>query len=182
MTTAKQKQKDRGYGYGIPQWDHLPTGRLVLLDGHGGYGISTLAADRKRWTLDEKLPFVFVKLEQKAAEAEERRQESFRAEERRRREWEAAMERARLLYFEQHRREWMEEQLARWRKARDLRQFVDAARLGSLDEEDEAWLAQVERTIDAIDPLGGPLAPEQPPEPRPSDLQPFLRGHSPYGP
>ena len=153
-----------------------------MLDGYGTYGITALAADRKRWTLDAKLPAAFPKLERKAAVAEERRQENLRAEERRRQQWEAAMEHARLQYSEPHRLAWLEDQLTRWRKASDLRAFVEAARGEDLDEEDEQWLTQVERMTERIDPLGRPLAPDDPPDLLPSDLQPFMRGLSPYGP
>ena len=95
---------------------------------HGGYSTTTLAADRKRWTLEEKLPHAFLKLEEKAAKDDERRQERLRREKLRRDEWEAAMARARLEYFAQKRHEWLEEQLARWCRVRDMREFVAAAR------------------------------------------------------
>ena len=177
LTAAEQKQKDRGYGWGIPQWDHLPTGHLVLLDGHDGYGIMTLAADRKQWTLDSKLPGIFAKLEQKAAVAEGQRQEKIRAEERRREEWEAAMDGARLQYLEQHQLARLEDQLARWRKARDLREFVDRARtIADLSEEDEAWLVRVEEMIGRIDPLGRSLVPDDPPDPRHLTFSPTCEG------
>ncbi len=83
--------------------------------------------------------------------AEERRRERLRAEGRRRQQWEAAMEHARLQYFELHRLVWLEDQLTGWRKARDLRGFIDAARRDHLEEEDEAvsWSNLSEREATA---------------------------------
>lgn len=153
------------------------------MDDHGSYSFSVLAADRKRWTLDEKLPVVFEKLEHKAAEAEIRRQEQLRAEERRRREWEVEVAAARNRYFEQKRLEWLNDQLGRWRNCRDLREFIAAARQGHpLDDEDREWLTWVEQAASDMDPLRRRLAPDKVAEPKASDLQPFMRRFSPYGP
>jgi hypothetical protein len=72
LTSAETKQRERGYGYGygIPDWDYLPTGRLVLRNDHGGYGSTIMAADRQRWALDDKLPLALSKMEEKAAAAD----------------------------------------------------------------------------------------------------------------
>lgn len=154
-----------------------------MMSEHGGYSTTTLAADRKRWTLEEKLPHAFLKLEEKAAKDDERRQERLRREELRRDEWEAAMARARLEYFAQKRHEWLEEQLAQWCRVRDMREFVAAAgQRSNLSEDDREWLIWVEGQILETDPARSELAPVDPPEPEASDLQPFLRGRRPFGP
>ena len=61
-TPAEQKQIDRGYSWGVPKWDVEPTGRLALLLGHESYTMKTLAADRQRWKLEDKLATAFEKL------------------------------------------------------------------------------------------------------------------------
>jgi hypothetical protein len=80
LTASEQKDLDRGHGWGIPTSDYLPTGRLVIMSEHGGYSTTTLAADRKRWTLEEKLPHAFLKLEEKAAKDDERRRPKARSQ------------------------------------------------------------------------------------------------------
>jgi hypothetical protein len=76
-----------------PQWPRRPSGRLQIRDGHGAYN-KTLAADRRRWTLDQRLGRVVVELERRAVELEKRRLEKEREQERRRIAWEQAVVRA----------------------------------------------------------------------------------------
>jgi hypothetical protein len=153
-----------------------PTGRLVLLLGHESYTMKALAADRQRWKLEDKLATAFERL---SAESEKDRA---RAEERRQEAWQAAMDAARVEYVAHKRTEWLNDQLGRWREARDLREFVTAVgdREG-LSDDDREWLTWIGARADNIDPSRRRIAPPTPPEPRPEDLQPFLHGISPYG-
>ena len=160
-----------------------PTGRLVLMQGHGGYATTTLAADRKRWTLEDKLGSAFEKFAAQSKTARLRDIEREHQAELRRRAWDEAMSAARLEYVERKRTEWMSDQLARWRNAHDLREFVATARnRDELAHADRSWLDWVAERADNLDPSNHALAPPEPPEPTPEDLKPFLKGFSPYGP
>lgn len=89
----------------------VPSGRLVLRLG-SGYG-SVSWADRKRWTLDQKLPAVFKEVADRASpQAEERiRKEAERKQ--RREAWEEAVPRARHAYIDQLNQDRLRKQAAR---------------------------------------------------------------------
>ena len=181
-TPAEQKQIDKGYSWGVPKWDVEPTGRLVLLLGHESYTMKTLAADRQRWKLEDKLATAFEKLSAESEKARLRDEERARVEQRRQEAWQAAMDAARVEYVDHKRTEWLSDQLCRWRDARDLRECVTAVgeRMG-LSVDDREWLTWIEARADNIDPSRRRIAPPPPPEPGPEDLKPFLHGISPYG-
>ena len=182
-TASEVKQIERGYGWGVAKWDFEPTGRLVLMQGHGSYSMTTLAADRQRWTLEDKLGNAFEKFAAQTEAARLQALERERQQALRQQAWEEAMTAARLRYVDQKRTEWMGDQLARWRNARDLREFVTAARhLKELDEAYRSWLDWVAERADDLDPSNHRLRPTEPPEPTPEDLKPFVNGFSPYGP
>jgi hypothetical protein len=62
---------------------------------------------------------------------------------------------------------------------------VLCARIAELPQDEAepaaAWLEWCEAYSEALDPLNKRLAMPAVPDPRPEDLQPFLRGFSPYG-
>ena len=153
------------------------------MHGHASYAPTTLAADRKLWKLEDKLGGAFEKL---AALTEKARQQALERQIRaalRQQAWEEAMAAARLQYVDQKRTEWMGDQLARWRNARDLREFVAAARNRvEVDEADRSWLDWVAERAGNFDPCNHKLAPSEPPEPTPNDLRPVVKEVSPYGP
>ena len=181
-TPAEQKQIDKGYSWGVPKWDVEPTGRLVLLLGHESYTMKTLAADRQRWKLEDKLATAFEKLSAESEKARLRDEERARVEQRRQEAWQAAMDAARVEYVDHKRTEWLSDQLGRWRDARDLREFVTAVgEREGLSDDDREWLTWIEARADNIDPSRRRIAPPPPPEPGPEDLKPFLHGISPYG-
>ena len=88
-----------------PPWDFMPSGRLRVQSGHGS-GATQLAADRVRWTLEDRLGRVFDRLEHEGAASEERRLEAERKRAEARPAWEDAMESARLRLVEHHRVTW----------------------------------------------------------------------------
>jgi hypothetical protein len=97
-------------------------------------------ADRERWTLDERLPYVFVAFEERVAAAKERaRQAEFEREHARAAEL-RALERAKVQWVEQYRIQWLEEQVADHRIAVDMRAFVVDARPMAVSQEDHEWL------------------------------------------
>jgi hypothetical protein len=167
-----------------PQWPRKPSGRLQIRDGHGAYD-KTLAADRKRWTLDQRLGRVVVELEQRASELEERRLEKEREQERRRVVWEQAVARAEGDLQEHHRAEVLTDQVKRWRLAQEITAYTDAvtaSRGGHLTDEEQAWVDWAGAHARTIDPLNEVLTPPEPVKSSPEALKPFLKGVNPNGP
>ena len=164
----------------------VPSGRLVLrLDS--GYR-SVFWADRRRWTLTEKLPEVFEAVATRASlQAGERRREEEERQQRRE-AWEQAIPRARQAYIDQLNRDRLTDQVARAGQAEAIRGYC--ARLDALAQESgdpgragqiRAWAAWARQEADRLDPLRQPgeLTTVVPPEVKPSDLQPFMpRGFS----
>ena len=145
-------------------------------------------ADRKKWTLDDKLPDVLREVEIRAAEDEHRAREAERAAAQRRQQWEAAIAQAKQALIEAHRAEHLHQQVENWRQARHLRDYVAAMKLTvetnpPIDKQAALdWIAWAEAHVADLDPLATPLAMPEPPEATPDALQPFLKGWSPYGP
>ena len=173
LTAAEQKERDRGYGYGIPNWDYLPTGHLAIRTGHGSGG-NNLATDGQRRMVEEQLSTVFERLETLASQAEASRQERLRAEEERQVRRVAALGRAREEYFTQSKVKALSAQLDRQRVVTEGRRFVGAARKSTRTPEEEEWLSWIEKHLVAIDPMNGSLQPPTPPEPTIADLSPYL--------
>jgi hypothetical protein len=179
LTANQERDKDRGYYYG-PRFDYEWTGSLQLRGGHDTYH-APLATDRKRWRLEERLPQALAKLEGMAAAAEERRQAHERHQAQEQEAWEAAMARAKVRFVEHFRSECLDGQIQAWQKAADIREFLEAARMAA-KQDDQSWLSWIDAYASTLDPLGSPLDPGPAPEPDLKDLEPFLNGHSAYGP
>ncbi|MCD7439456.1 hypothetical protein K4B79_14590 [Streptomyces lincolnensis] len=91
-------------------------------------------------------------------------------------------------YAEAFRISLLEQQEKAWRQATRLSAYLTAAseRIESMPTgadrtEAEAWLSWATNHIRSLDPLTRPLRVPEVPEPRPSDLEPFLHGWR-YGP
>ena len=169
----------------LTEYEAEATGRveLSIVSGWARPGRPTSWADRQAWRLDDKLPELLREIEVRAAEAEERRQETARREQQRVREWEAAMEDARERFAEHTRAEALTSQIERWRTVAEIRAYCDAIEKQYPGSESAAWVAWARRYADRHDPLRErPAAPAVPEEVRPDQLQPFLTGWSPYGP
>jgi hypothetical protein len=141
-------------------------------------------ADRRSWTLEDKLPELLQELETRAVEQEERRRDAEREAQERKRAWEAAMERASERYVEHLRGEALRAEVAQWQHVQQVRAYCDAAEAAHGDVPETAeWIAWARRYADAHDPLGAaPRAPAAPESVPAEELQPFLDGWSPYGP
>ncbi|MCD0450400.1 hypothetical protein LO762_14535 [Actinocorallia sp. API 0066] len=146
-------------------------------------------ADRKSWTLDDKLPEVLREVETQAAEAEHRKRQRERQEQQKRERWEAAMAQAKLDLAEHHRAEILRAQANRWFEVHRLNEYINAmeAAAGLLQDPVEAeeahlWLAWARQYTAKLNPLNGHLALPEAPEAKPDALRPFLKGWSPYGP
>jgi hypothetical protein len=140
--------------------------------------------DRKRWSLEDRLPQVLRELETLAEEAEERRIAREREEAERQRAWEAAMAAAKERAIEHYHLETLRRRAGAWREADEIRIYCDAveARHGealNVDTEAARWLRFARQHADKLQRL--PQMPTDP-ELKVEDLKPFLGGWSPYGP
>jgi hypothetical protein len=171
-------------GWRPAEYRYESTGRLEIHRSHPGYR-TRLAADRTRWTLEDRLGHVLEAVEIYAAEraAQQLAEEHRRAQ--RREAWESAIEQAKARLVESARLAVLDEQLRARRLAGDIRAFVaDAAACPdpvSATHRDR-WLSWLTTYADGIDPRLHPLDVPDAPEPTPQALLPFLDGWSPYGP
>jgi hypothetical protein len=141
--------------------------------------------DRKRWTLEDRLPQLMRELETQSAEAEARRLAKEREDAERQHQWEAAMDRAKRRLFEAHRVDVLRKRVRAWEEANAIRAYCDAveARHGAdavnADSEAAQWLALAREHADRAQQL-----PQMPADPEITHeaLKPYLGGWSPYGP
>jgi hypothetical protein len=126
------------------RYDAEATGRLTITidGGYSREGRPSSFADRRSWSLEEKLPDVLREIEIRIAEDNHRRQEAERRERLRQREWDAAMERARALFAEDHRAKILHAQVEAWRTAHAILDYCSA--LEESHGEDPAVLEWIE--------------------------------------
>jgi hypothetical protein len=170
---------------GRSRYDSDAAGRLqITSESYGRGGRAATWADRRSWTLEDKLPELLQELEVRAAEDDYAEAERQRAAEERQRKWEMAMQAAKQRFLERHRAQVLQAQIAAWQTASIAREYLTLLeeRHGHRDESVE-WIAWIRRYIDEqLDPLAGPPTMPAEPEIKPDDLTPFLDGLSPYGP
>lgn len=173
------------HGSRTGRYDADGTGRLTISveSGYSREGRPASWADRKSWTLEEKLPDLLRELEVRAAEDDERQLKEQQAADERQRRWELAMERARELFIEAHRADSLRAQVASWQEAKAVAEYVTAleATHGESPETRE-WIDWIHSYMERIDPLRSPPGLPEQVEISPEDLKPFLGGLSPYGP
>jgi hypothetical protein len=166
-------------------YDAKGTGRLAIVidGGYARQGRQATFADRRSWTLEERLPDLFRELEIRSAEDDYRDLERKREAEERQRRWELAMEEARMRFVEAKREAALTDQLTNWQRAEVASRYLDVLlkRFPEAPETQEliAWLRDY---IERIDPLT--IAPRLPEigEIKSDELRPFLGNLSPYGP
>lgn len=175
----------------ITEYEPVPTGRLelILLPRTGDRLGQHRWADRKRWSLEDKLPQALEEILQRGQAAERDRLDRQRAKIERRRRWGAAMRQARADYIEHRCAAHLHRQLEHWREAQEINAFCDAVQHQAEREPDpqqaasmRAWIAWARAHARHIDPLHADLGVPDVPEPTAEDLRPFLHGWSPYGP
>jgi hypothetical protein len=167
------------------KYDADATGRLQInYDGYSREGRPVSWADRRSWTLEEKLPELMQELEIRAAEDDHAAIERQRQADERQRQWELAMDRARHRFLEHHRSQVLQQQLAAWNEARKIREYLSLLEECHGTNPDSAdWIAWIRRYVDErLDPLASPPGMPAEPEVSATDLKPFLGGISPYGP
>ena len=137
------------------------SGRLVLQLGDGYRPPQW--ADRKRWTLVDKLPEVLALIEDLAQAARGAREQAQAAARRRREEWEAAVPQARQAYLAELNRQRVIDQAEGWRRADDLRRFAAEVRskadqtVSTIERQRlAAWVEWARREADRLDPMRSP--------------------------
>jgi hypothetical protein len=166
------------------RYDADATGRLQLTcAGCSREGRPSTWADRRSWTLEDKLPNVLQELEIRAAEDDHAEVERQRRAEERQRQWQAAMDRARHRFIENHRLELLRARIHSWNEAEAIRDYCEAVELrhgvDAVDGEVAEWLEFARVQADRAQDL-----PRMPADPdiTPEALKPYLKGWSPYGP
>jgi hypothetical protein len=176
---------DYFYSYApLKPFDKDATGRVTVTvdSGYSREGRPASWADRKSWTLEEKLGELLRELEIRAAEDDHRDLLAQRAAEERQRQWELAMERAKERFHQAQLEKTLREQMAAWQEARVVRSYLAAVEeLHGEDAGATEWITWIGEYLDRLDPLHSAPAMPEPPEPSPEDLKPFLGGFSPYG-
>ena len=126
VPTARELAEKKRYSWTrIPTHDRVPSGRLRIdVGGLVQSERKSFWADRASWTLEDKLPELLREVAVHADELRLRREAKVKAEVEHRQAVEREKERARTRAAEAHRHKILDEQLARWREARELREYV----------------------------------------------------------
>ncbi|MFD5702301.1 hypothetical protein [Streptomyces lasiicapitis] len=173
----------------IPKYDYALSDRLTIMLSGGITHRQSAWKDAPDQPLEEQLPEILQEVDLRGLAAERRRAEEAERARGKRLRWEEAMRQARADYAEAFRVRVLERQEKAWQQATRLSTFLAAASarieampVGSERTEAEAWLSWATGHAHSIDPLNQAFQIPEVPEPRHSDLEPFLRGWSPYGP
>ncbi|MFK0045896.1 hypothetical protein ACIQU4_17540 [Streptomyces sp. NPDC090741] len=173
----------------IPRYDTSPAERLRICVSGGLRHRTGEWADTTSRPLEDQLAEIVQEVGLRGEAAERKRLADLEAAREKRLKWEAAMQRAKIEFAEAARVQHLEAQERAWRRAAGLAEYVDALRLhaqalatGPERDGAEAWIARAADHVERLNPLNGTLRLPDIPEPRASDLQPFLHGWNPYGP
>ena len=165
-TPKELKQQERQPWMRPPTHDHVPSGRLRIDIGAAAQSDRrSFWADRASWQLEEKLPELLREVAVRVDELRLLRAAQARAEEQHRQAVELETQRARNRAAEAHRGELLDQQLARWRAAQELRAYAAAVsrRISAAEAQGEAngeavdgarrWLEWITERADRHDPL-----------------------------
>ena len=173
----------------IPRFDHPLGNRLGIAVGGGFVHWQLQRSDTDTEPLEGKLPQILQEIDLRGAAAEAKRHADQEAARERRRQWDAAVHRARQDYAEAHRIRALEQQEHSWRRAAQLSEYLHAAQQrvetthhAAQREAAQSWLRWIQGYVERLNPLNGEMRAPTIPDPRPSDLEPFLNGWSPYSP
>lgn len=169
----------------VSDYEANATGRLTieLVDFHPSNHRVARWSDRRSWRLDDKLGEVLWEIEVRSAEVRTARQDAEREAVEREARWEAAMHQAKIDLIEHRRAECLRTEVGAWVEARQIRDYCTTmlerfpTEPGTLE-----WAEWAARFADRLDPLRRAPRTPDPGEIRTADLQPHLKGWSPYGP
>ena len=167
-------------------YDSQATGKLTITLDHGysREGRPSTFADRKTWTLEDKLPDLLRELEIRVAEDDHRDQEAKQRADERQRQWELAMERAKEDFLEAYRAKVLDQEVLAWQRTTSIRRYLAALQETQGDAADEnEWMIWIRQYLQRLDPTRArPELPSMPERIPLDELRPFLNGLSPYGP
>jgi hypothetical protein len=152
-------------------------------------------SDRSSWTLEERLPHLFVEIAERGIEGhrldEEERVAAEEAAVREKREraeretrWNELMDGARSRLLESHRAAQLDRELDTWDRAGRVRRYCEALQEAQGSDQGTAeWIEWCRRYADSIDPTRRPTGLPEDPEVTHGALQEHLpRGWSTHGP
>src|SRR5262245_46334948 len=140
-----------------PTLTTVPSGRLTI-EMADGYRTPRWA-DRRRWSLVDKLPELFALVEDRARHARNQRDAAAQEAARKLELWEQSVPQARDRYLAELNQKRAIEQATCWRTAGDLRAYATALRQAADSWEEEGrqsilnWAEFAEQQADRIDPL-----------------------------
>jgi hypothetical protein len=140
-TPHELKEHERNRWIRIPSHDHVPSGRLRIdIGGRSELERKAFWADRTSWSLEDKLPELLREVAVRADELRMRREAKAYAEAEHQRAVEREEERARTRAAEAYRQKVLEQQLAEWRAAQELRAYAAAVseRIAAAEADDQA--------------------------------------------
>jgi hypothetical protein len=187
-TAAELREAERSPWVRIPDSDRVPSGRLRIELSQTPRDGRWYWADRKRWSLDERLDEIVIEFEFRAATERAKEAVIQAVLDRRRQTWEARIKEAGVDFAQACRRDIVNDQINSWNKSELLRLWATAveeawrSRTVGQSGETLQWVQWIRAEADRIDPLaqipGWPTIRS----PEPDDLAPFLKGLSPRGP
>jgi hypothetical protein len=162
LTRDEQRRTDRGDRYGIPQYDHVPSGKLSLWLNMPDLGLRGSWSDGKSQRVEACLNSLVITLIKaahaiKIARAKEQKEREERAAEEKRR-----AEHQEWRYEEEKRIKRLDEQLTAWQRADEVRAYAKAVEQaimkahGAVDPESELgrWVAWMRDYARRLDPSG----------------------------
>ncbi|WP_322938034.1 hypothetical protein [Nocardioides bizhenqiangii] len=188
-TAHELREKERYSWTRIPDYDHVPSGRLQIRLLRESAVRQDAFSDTKTINLENRLPVVMQELELRAAAAEERTQRLERERQERQRQWEQVRDEAIVQARRLHRARVLSRQVELWRQAEEVDSYlavvtekVERLPDGSEKRAATEWLAWIRDYRSQLDPTDQSLSMPTDPEFTGEVLKPFMRGLSPYGP
>ena len=132
-----------------------------------------MAADRKRWKIEQRLGVAIRKLEDNAQDAEEHRASLQQAADAREQVRQSAEQVAMERYFAAQREEALLQLVGRHTTARQIREFVVHAEAVELGQGVLGWLNWAQDYAEQLDPLSGGFTVPQIASPSLKDLAPY---------
>lgn len=172
----------------IPDWDHFPSGRLVVnlgeTDKKSARTPRSRFADGSTAVVEDKVTDLVTEIVERGTAHMTWRHEQHRLDALYWKEREVAVEAARQRHLDDLRGIHATEQATRWREAQALRDFATAMLPRAQTDTENAWLNWISHRADAIDPPehcpGPPVLPDDAPEYKFGDYLrrwPFERPH-----
>ena len=177
-------------------WQRVPLKKRTVGSGRlslrlGPYYHCRTWADRRRWSLEDKLGAAVAEMQRRVDEADSRRRRREQDLKRRQHEWDAAVEAAKRAFVIDLNRRWIREQAALHAEAKSLRTYSQAlrdlaeAQTGTaISDPLRQWAQAAQEEADRLDPLTEPagLRHVEPENLQPDDyaafMPPGLNAHS----